>query len=153
MWHVELSSPKFLSPLPSTPLNYLMPRMKQLFPNINWHKGKGMNFHFAKPELKTKAGIIGGSTITGMWKRPSNLKSRPMRNDTSLDDILLYTDSYQSLYCQLLCGIYQNDIVFRVGALFASTLIHVLKFLENNWVGLGNDIWIGTLNNPKITNS
>ncbi|XP_038902067.1 indole-3-acetic acid-amido synthetase GH3.5-like [Benincasa hispida] len=131
--------------------NYMMPRMKQLFPNINWQKGKGMNFHFAKPEFKTKAGIIVRSIFTSLHKRSSNLKSKPIGNNTSPDDIILCTDSFQSLYCQLLCGLYQNDVVFRLGALFASTLIHVFKFLENHWVVLANDILTGSIN-PKITN-
>ncbi|XP_050935075.1 indole-3-acetic acid-amido synthetase GH3.6-like isoform X2 [Cucumis melo] len=132
--------------------SYITPRMKQLFPNINWHKAKGLNFHFAKPEFKTKGGIVVRSIFTNLHKRSSNLRSMPSGNNTSPDDIILCTDSYQSLYCQLLCGLYQNDVVFRVSALFASTLIHVFKFLENHWIDLATDIRTRTIN-PKITSS
>ncbi|XP_022944596.1 indole-3-acetic acid-amido synthetase GH3.6-like [Cucurbita moschata] len=123
--------------------DYVMPRMKQLFPNSLVGKGKGMHFQFAKVELKTRSGIVAHTATTSLCKR-ANL------NNTSPKDIILCTDTNQSLYCQLLCGLCQNDIVFRVGALFASTLIHVLKFLEDHWVVLASDIRAGTLN-TKIT--
>lgn len=77
----------------------------------------------------------------------------PSGSNTSPIDIIFCTDTYQSVYCQLLCGLYQNEVVFQVGALFASTLTYVLKFLEDHWILLANDIRTETVNNPKITNS
>ncbi|XP_008441807.2 indole-3-acetic acid-amido synthetase GH3.5-like isoform X1 [Cucumis melo] len=131
--------------------NYLMARTKQLFPNINCYNDKAMNFHFAKPDHKTKAGILVSSVFTRLLKTSLNLKSIATGNNAIPDDILLCTDTYQSLYCQLLCGLYQNDLVFQVGSIFASGLLHVFKFLENHWADLVSDIRTGSINNPKIT--
>ncbi|XP_026429221.1 indole-3-acetic acid-amido synthetase GH3.5-like [Papaver somniferum] len=50
------------------------------------------------------------------------------------------------MYSQLLCGIYQNDTVVRVGTIFCYGLILVIRFLEEHWTLLCNDIRTGTIN-------
>jgi auxin responsive GH3 family protein len=54
------------------------------------------------------------------------------------------------MYSQLLCGLYQNYDVLRVGAVFASGFIRAIKFLEKHWILLCNDIRNGTID-PKIS--
>ncbi|XP_022140778.1 indole-3-acetic acid-amido synthetase GH3.6-like [Momordica charantia] len=130
--------------------NYMRPRMKQLFPGL--HNGKEMFFNFAKVESITKAGIVARSVSTSFLKSPHLNNVKVESSYTSPTDILCCTDVYQSLYCQLLCGLCQNQKVVRVGSLFASTLIYIFKFLENHWVLLANDIRTGTIN-AKIMDS
>eukprot|EP01018_Ginkgo_biloba_P040557 Gb_17400 [translate_table: standard] len=54
--------------------------------------------------------------------------------------------AYQSMYCQLLCGLVQNHEVLRVGAVFGSGFIRAIRFLKEHWRDLCNDIRRGTLN-------
>lgn len=58
--------------------------------------------------------------------------------------------AYQSMYSQMLCGLCRNREVIRVGTVFASTLIRAMRFLEDHWSLICNDVRTGTINN-KIT--
>lgn len=85
--------------------------------------------------------------LTSYYKS-SHFKNRPhdpYTNYTSPNETILCTDSYQSMYSQLLCGLSQNSEVFRVGAVFASGFIRAIRFLEKHWVSLCNDIRNGTV--------
>ncbi|KAJ1382714.1 GH3 family [Sesbania bispinosa] len=126
----------------------LMPVMDQFVPGLD--KGKGMYFLFIKSEAKTPGGLLARPVLTSYYKS-SHFKDKthghdPYTNYTSPIDTILCLDSYQSMYSQLLCGLYQNDQVLRVGAVFASGFIRAIKFLEKHWVCLCNDIRTGTIN-------
>ncbi|KAK2650816.1 hypothetical protein Ddye_018305 [Dipteronia dyeriana] len=128
----------------------LMPVMNQFVPNLD--KGKGMYFLFIKSEAKTPGGLVARPVLTSYYKS-SHFKNRPYdpyTNYTSPNETILCQDSYQSMYSQLLCGLYQNSEVLRVGAVFASGFIRAIQFLEKHWPFLCNDIRTGTLN-PQIT--
>ncbi|KAM7275198.1 hypothetical protein ACFE04_017064 [Oxalis oulophora] len=130
----------------------LMPVMNQFVPNLD--KGKGMYFLFVKSESKTPGGLSARPVLTSYYKsshfknRPNNID--PYTNYTSPNETILCPDSYQSMYSQLLCGLYQNNEVLRVGAVFASGFIRAIRFLEKNWKQLSYDIRNGTID-PKIT--
>ncbi|KAI4366110.1 hypothetical protein MLD38_022030 [Melastoma candidum] len=124
----------------------LMPVMSQYVPNLE--KGKGMYFLFIKSESKTPGGLPARPVLTSYYKS-SHFKQRPYdpyTNYTSPNEAILCPDSYQSMYSQMLCGLCQNREVLRVGAVFASGFISAIKFLENHWALLCNDIRSGTLN-------
>ncbi|XP_022140614.1 indole-3-acetic acid-amido synthetase GH3.6-like [Momordica charantia] len=104
---------------------------------------------FARAESVTKGGIVARSASTSL-SRSSDFNNMESGSYTSPNEIIRCTDAYQSLYCQLLCGLLQREKVVGIGALFASTLVYVSKFLENHWVLLANDIRTGTVN-TKIT--
>ncbi|TXG55296.1 hypothetical protein EZV62_020552 [Acer yangbiense] len=128
----------------------LMPVINQFVPNLD--KGKGMYFLFIKSEAKTPGGLVARPVLTSYYKS-SHFKNRPYdpyTNYTSPNETILCQDSYQSMYSQLLCGLYQNSEVLRVGAVFASGFIRAIQFLEKHWPFLCNDIRTGTLN-PQIT--
>ncbi|XP_027348215.1 indole-3-acetic acid-amido synthetase GH3.6-like [Abrus precatorius] len=132
----------------------LMPVMDQFVPNLD--KGKGMYFLFIKSEAKTPGGLLARPVLTSYYKS-SHFKNRthghdPYTNYTSPIETILCLDSYQSMYSQLLCGLYQNHQVLRVGAVFASGFIRAIKFLEKHWLCLCNDIRNGNIN-PEITDS
>ncbi|KAI3856760.1 hypothetical protein MKX03_001584 [Papaver bracteatum] len=113
-----------------------MPIMDQYVPDLN--KGKGMYFMFVKSEAKTPGGLF--------------ILSDPFNSYTSPNETILCTDSYQSMYSQLLCGLYQNHQVLRVGAVFASVFLRAIRFLQKHWIDLSNGIQTGILNS-KITDS
>ncbi|CAI9756917.1 unnamed protein product [Fraxinus pennsylvanica] len=124
----------------------LMPVMSQFVPGLD--KGKGMYFLFIKSESKTPGGLVARPVLTSYYKS-SHFKERPYdpyTNYTSPNETILCSDSYQSMYSQMLCGLCQNNEVLRVGAVFASGFIRAIRFLENHWSLLCNDIRTGTLN-------
>lgn len=128
----------------------LMPIMDQFVPGLD--KGKGMYFLFIKSEAKTPGGLLARPVLTSYYKS-SYFRDRPYdpyTNYTSPNETILCSDSYQSMYSQLLCGLFQNIQVLRVGAVFASGFIRAIRFLEKHWSVLCNDIRTGTLD-PQIT--
>ncbi|KAI9079136.1 hypothetical protein K1719_038862 [Acacia pycnantha] len=130
----------------------LMPVMSQFVPGLE--KGKGMYFLFIKSEAKTPGGLVARPVLTSYYKS-SYFKDRPYdpyTNYTSPNETVLCSDSYQSMYAQLLCGLCQRDDVVRVGAVFASGFIRAIRFLEKHWALLANDIRTGTIN-PQITDT
>ncbi|KAI3854171.1 hypothetical protein MKW98_024594 [Papaver atlanticum] len=129
-----------------------MPIMDQYVPDLN--KGKGLYFMFVKSEAKTPGGLVAHPALTSYYKS-SYFKegiSDPFNSYTSPNETILCTDSYQSMYSQLLCGLYQNHQVLRVGAVFASVFLRAIRFLQKHWIDLSNDIRTGILNS-KITDS
>ncbi|CAN8326090.1 unnamed protein product [Cochlearia groenlandica] len=130
----------------------LMPVMSQFVPGLD--KGKGMYFLFIKSESKTPGGLPARPVLTSYYKS-SHFKERPFdpyTNYTSPNETILCSDSYQSMYSQMLCGLCQNQEVLRVGAVFASGFIRAIKFLEKHWTELVCDIRTGTLSS-LITDS
>ncbi|CAH1449858.1 unnamed protein product [Lactuca virosa] len=128
----------------------LMPVMNQFVPGLD--KGKGMYFLFIKSEAKTPGGLVARPVLTSYYKS-SHFKQRPYdpyTNYTSPNETILCSDSYQSMYSQMLCGLCLHNEVLRVGAVFASGFIRAIRFLEKNWTFLCHDIKTGTLN-PTIT--
>lgn len=123
----------------------LMPVMSQFVPGLD--KGKGMYFLFIKSEAKTPGGLVARPVLTSYYKS-IHFKDRPYdpyTNYTSPNETILCPDSYQSMYSQMLCGLWQHKEVLRVGAVFASGFIRAIKFLEKHWRLLCNDIRTGTI--------
>ncbi|KAM0010924.1 putative GH3 family protein [Helianthus debilis subsp. tardiflorus] len=128
----------------------LMPVMNQFVPGLD--KGKGMYFLFIKSEAKTPGGLLARPVLTSYYKS-THFKERPYdpyTNYTSPNETILCPDSYQSMYSQMLCGLYLNKEVLRVGAVFASGFIRAIRFLEKHWSLLSRDIRTGSLN-PVVT--
>ncbi|KAH0721789.1 hypothetical protein KY284_006819 [Solanum tuberosum] len=127
----------------------LMSVVSQFFPDLG--NGKGMYFMFIKSEAKTPGGLLARPILTSVYKsslfKNSNSRVSP---HTSPIETILCLDSYQSMYSQMLCGLCQNREVVRVGSIFASAFIRAMRFLEDHWSLLCNDIRTGTINN-KIT--
>lgn len=123
----------------------LMPVMSQFVPGLD--KGKGMYFLFIKSEAKTPGGLVARPVLTSYYKS-IHFKDRPYdpyTNYTSPNETILCPDSYQSMYSQMLCGLWQHKEVLRVGAVFASGFIRAIKFLEKHWRLLCKDIRTGTI--------
>nr|GMD36897.1 indole-3-acetic acid-amido synthetase GH3.6-like [Ipomoea batatas] len=122
-----------------------MPVMNHFVPDL--HKGKAMHFQFVREEAKTPGGIIARPLLTSVQK---NSYFQEKIDYTSPKQTILCTDFFQSMYSQMLCGLWYGDQVLRVGAVFASTFIRAIHFLEKHWCLLCHDIRTGTLN-PRIT--
>ncbi|XP_057835756.2 indole-3-acetic acid-amido synthetase GH3.17 [Cryptomeria japonica] len=125
--------------------NLLMPIMSQYISGLD--KGKGMYLLFIKAEITTPSGLKARPVLTSYYKS-SNFRNRPYDKfnvNTSPDETILCPDSRQSMFCQLLCGLIQKDEVLRVGAVFASAFLRAIKFLEEYWAELCDNIRSGHL--------
>ncbi|XP_010249302.1 PREDICTED: indole-3-acetic acid-amido synthetase GH3.17 [Nelumbo nucifera] len=123
--------------------NLLVPVMNQYVDGLD--QGKGMYLLFIKPEISTPAGLMARPVLTSYYKS-SNFRNRPFNRFnvyTSPDETILCSDSKQSMYCQLLCGLVQRDEVLRVGAVFASAFLRAIKFLEDYWQEMCSNIRMG----------
>ncbi|KAE8716463.1 Indole-3-acetic acid-amido synthetase GH3.17 [Hibiscus syriacus] len=123
--------------------NLLVPVMNKYVDGLD--EGKAMYLLFVKPETKTPSGLMARPVLTSYYKS-SNFKNRPFNRFnvyTSPNETILCSDSKQSMFCQLLCGLVQRQEVLRVGAVFASALLRASKFLEDNWKELCSNIRAG----------
>uniref|UniRef100_A0A7C9AXN0 Indole-3-acetic acid-amido synthetase GH3.1 n=1 Tax=Opuntia streptacantha TaxID=393608 RepID=A0A7C9AXN0_OPUST len=130
----------------------LMPVMNLYVPGLD--KGKGLYFLFVKSETKTPGGLLARPVLTSYYKS-DHFKTRPYDPYmvyTSPNEAILCPDSYQSMYTQMLCGLYEREQVLRLGAVFASGLLRAIRFLQLNWKQLTQDIRSGTLN-PNVTDA
>ncbi|KAL9247837.1 hypothetical protein vseg_021222 [Gypsophila vaccaria] len=128
----------------------LMPVMNLYVPGLD--KGKGLYFLFVKSESRTPGGLLARPVLTSYYKS-DHFKTRPydpFMVYTSPNEAILCPDSYQSMYTQMLCGLYEREKVLRLGAVFASGLLRAIRFLQLNWEKLVRDIRFGTLD-PKVT--
>ncbi|XP_055815937.1 probable indole-3-acetic acid-amido synthetase GH3.1 [Solanum dulcamara] len=129
----------------------LMPVMNLYVPGLD--KGKGLYFLFIKSETKTPGGLLARPVLTSYYKS-DHFKTRPhdpYNVYTSPNETILCADSFQSMYTQMLCGLYEREQVLRLGAVFASGLVRAIRFLQLHWQQLAHDIRTGTLNS-QITN-
>ncbi|KAI3917556.1 hypothetical protein MKW98_021318 [Papaver atlanticum] len=125
----------------------IMPVLNQHISDLN--RGKAMQIFLVSPCIRTPGGLISSAASTGLFKS-SNFKNLfsnidPYRNYTSPIETILCEDTYQSLYSQLLCGLYQNNQVLRLAFIFASGFIEAVKCLEQRWTLLCDDIRVGTI--------
>ncbi|OIS97314.1 PREDICTED: probable indole-3-acetic acid-amido synthetase GH3.1 [Nicotiana attenuata] len=124
----------------------LMPVMNLYVPGLD--KGKGLYFLFIKSETKTPGGLLARPVLTSYYKS-EHFKRRPhdpYNVYTSPNEAILCADSFQSMYTQMLCGLYEREQVLRLGAVFASGLVRAIRFLQLHWPQLAHDIRTGTLN-------
>ncbi|KAK6121479.1 hypothetical protein DH2020_044779 [Rehmannia glutinosa] len=117
-------------------------------------KGKVLQFLFTKPETKTKGGIPVRSSLTSLFKSDifKNRSDNPDDVMVSPNEAVHCVDSFQSMYTQMLCGLYERENVAAVGAMFASGLLMAIRFLQVNWQQLTHDIRTGSFN-PKVTDT
>jgi len=123
----------------------LMPVMNLYVPGLD--KGKGLYFLFIKSETKTPGGLPARPVLTSYYKS-DHFKHRPYdpyNVYTSPTAAILCTDSFQSMYSQMLCGLVARTEVLRVGAVFASGLLRAIRFLQLHWKELAHDLRTGTL--------
>ncbi|KAL6494661.1 hypothetical protein OROGR_031461 [Orobanche gracilis] len=128
----------------------LMPVMNLYVKGLD--KGKGLYFLFIKSETQTPGGLLARPVLTSYYKS-DQFKTRPYdpyNVYTSPNEAILCPDSFQSMYSQMLCGLYKREQVLRVGAVFASGLLRAIRFLQLNWPQLADDIRNGSLSS-KVT--
>lgn len=89
---------------------------------------------------------------TSIYRSPYfvNRPFDPYNVITSPDEAILCLDVFQSMYTQMICGLYDRLEVLRIGAFFPSGLLWAINFLQAHYHDLCHDISTGILN-PRIT--
>ncbi|KAK6121474.1 hypothetical protein DH2020_044782 [Rehmannia glutinosa] len=130
----------------------LTPVMNKYFKGLD--KGKALYFLFTRSERRTEGGIPARFVAATLYKNDlfKNRPYDPYNDFTSPNEAILCDDTFQSMYTQMLCGLYERDHVIRVGMAFASGLLRAIRFLQLNWQQLTHDIRTGSLN-PKVTDT
>ncbi|CAI9118057.1 OLC1v1019570C1 [Oldenlandia corymbosa var. corymbosa] len=85
-------------------------------------------------------------TITSLIKH--NLAKAPYLNPpiaTSPPEVLMCEDVKQTTYCQLLCGLLMRESVMIVGTIFGGGFVRMIKFLEQHWEELCDNIRQGRI--------
>ncbi|RZC93918.1 hypothetical protein C5167_016612 [Papaver somniferum] len=131
------------------------PVVNQHIPGLN--EGKAMQLFFVVAHITTPGGIV-ASPVSTSFNKSSKFKNLftnidPYRNYTSPLETIHCEDSHQSMYSQLLCGLYQNEQVLRLGCSFGTGFIQAIKFLQEHWRHFCDDIRNGTIevDHAKIT--
>lgn len=118
----------------------LMPVMNQYVDGLD--DGKGLYFLFVKSETKTPGGLLARPVLTSYYKSEWFRRQAEVAGNqyTSPVEAVLCQDVVQSMYSQLICGLVQRGEVVRVGAVFASGFLRAIRFLQERWPQLVEDI-------------
>ncbi|KAE8660261.1 Indole-3-acetic acid-amido synthetase GH3.17 [Hibiscus syriacus] len=109
--------------------------------------GKRMELMFAKPDIENPSGLKASAVSSRVFK---SIQALLPKLYTSPFETIFCPDTKQSMYCQLLFGLIQQDVVIMIGSFFASTVLRGFKFLENNWQELCPNIRTGQISD-RIT--
>ncbi|KAH9624954.1 hypothetical protein KSS87_001550 [Heliosperma pusillum] len=101
-------------------------------------------------DIITPGGLLARPYVNGVFKDPSFANIRDMY--TCPLEAIHCSDHFQSIYTQLLCGIYKRLDVTKAKTIFSSTLIWAIQFLKTHYPKICRDISSGTLS-PKITDT
>ncbi|KAG6412110.1 hypothetical protein SASPL_124778 [Salvia splendens] len=79
-------------------------------------EGKSLHFMFIKPERRTKGGLMVLSAITRLFKVDiKNMPADAMKASSSPYEAVCCEDIFQSMYTQMLCGLYERERIIRAG--------------------------------------
>ena len=111
-------------------------------------EGKVLELVFCGTLSTTKGGIVTGTSTTHLF-RSDEFKLRRNLNyvsSCSPPEVMQACDSFQSMYCHLLCGLLCWEEIQFISSTFAYTLVEALRSLERLWKSLCEDIRHGHLN-------
>eukprot|EP01018_Ginkgo_biloba_P015012 Gb_14667 [translate_table: standard] len=114
--------------------------------------GRILEFIYSGKQFYTKGGLVAGTATTNYFRSEHfKQKQRSTKAFTcSPEEVILGSDSQQSMYCHFLCGLlYSNEVEF-VTSTFAYSIVEAFRMLEQVWEELCNDIKEGTLS-QRIT--
>ncbi|KAK9690861.1 hypothetical protein RND81_09G159000 [Saponaria officinalis] len=131
----------------------VLPYINERINELEAGEGKVLTMLMTRFEIVTPGGLLARPCFTSLFKNPifCNDKPYPFNTKTSPIEAIHCSDHFQSIYTQLLCGLYQRHDVTRIQAIWASTLVSVIRLLDRHYSELCHDISTGTLS-PKITN-
>ena len=109
--------------------------------------GKALHFIYGSKQFKTRGGLV-ATTITGnMFRNPcyKHAVKELKIQYCSPDEVVFYSDFFQSLYCHLLSGLIYREDVQSVSSPFAHNIVQAFRTFEQVWEELCSDIREGVL--------
>ncbi|WOL10470.1 hypothetical protein Cni_G19225 [Canna indica] len=123
--------------------SFCRPIVNSYIPGLD--KGMGLYFMFIMVERETPGGLLARPASTSHYKSHHFRTGYSTSTYTSPLATVLCPDHFQSMYAQMLCGLVYRLRVLRLGSIFASGLLHAIRFLQLHWEQLTQDIATGTL--------
>ncbi|KAL3701542.1 hypothetical protein R1sor_019564 [Riccia sorocarpa] len=112
-------------------------------------KGKTLFFMNLVPAQKTLGGLLQLPPTTSVFQREP---SKALLQFTSPKEVILAKNFKEATYCHLLCGLLQRDEVISIRSCFASYFVMCVRYLEECWHEICEDIASGTLNQTRVQN-
>ncbi|CAN6448715.1 unnamed protein product [Victoria cruziana] len=117
-------------------------------------QGKALEFMHVRKEWETSAGIPVRLASTSWYKSRHFLSNQHLHNMiyTSPVQAVQCTDTFQSMYSQLLAGLVDRLSVVQLGATFSLGLLQAIRFLQRHYQDLAADLERGAVD-PRITDT
>ncbi|KAL3675285.1 hypothetical protein R1sor_025233 [Riccia sorocarpa] len=112
-------------------------------------RGKTLFFMNLLPAQKTPGGLLQLPASTSVFQREV---SKAVLQFTSPKEVILASNFKEATYCHLLCGLLQRDQVIKIRTTFASFFVMCVRYLEECWPEICDDIVSGTLNQTRVQN-
>ncbi|KAL2613964.1 hypothetical protein R1flu_025656 [Riccia fluitans] len=138
--------------LRTTLWNIMTPALNRALPGLE--KGKCLFFYSVHGSTVTPGGIVAQSATTS-FIRSKMFRERlfnPTYRLTSPDGVFnTHAPATDVMYAHLLLALVQREHVMRMGAIFAYGLVRAIRYLEEFWPDLCEDIRNGTTNEGRLT--
>ncbi|KAL1201537.1 4-substituted benzoates-glutamate ligase GH3.12 [Cardamine amara subsp. amara] len=105
-------------------------------------QGKALPFFLARAQSTTTSGLPVSFAFSSCLLSDC-FKNWSSNHFTSPNEVTMCPDYKQGMYCHLLCGLVQREVVVSVATPFASSLVGAITFLENHWKELCSNIRSG----------
>ncbi|KAL3683913.1 hypothetical protein R1sor_001935 [Riccia sorocarpa] len=137
--------------LRTTLWNIMTPALNRAMPGLE--KGKCVFFYSIHTSILTPGGLVAQSATTSFIKSKS-FKERlfnPSYRLTSPDGVFnAHAPPNEVMYAHLLLALVQREEVMRMGSIFANGLVRAIRYLEEFWPDLCEDIRNGTVNEGRL---
>ncbi|KAL5796802.1 hypothetical protein ACOSQ2_001622 [Xanthoceras sorbifolium] len=114
--------------------------LQRLFPRKNENNNKVLCFIYAGNITTTKGGFKAMAASAFPLQRSRNETWSQLRYHSSPLEVILGSDLDHQMYCHLLCGLRNSEIIDGIIAPYAVGLIRVFSVLESKWEQMCYDL-------------
>lgn len=110
--------------------------------------GRVLEFVYGSKQSYTKGGLLASTATSNVYHSESFklYKKNIQILGCSPDEVIFGSDSRQSMYCHLLCGLLYSNEVQYMSSTFSYSIVEAFRTFEQVWQQLCDDIREGRLN-------
>lgn len=110
--------------------------------------GRVLEFVYGSNQSYTKGGLLASTATSNVYRSDSFklYKENIQILGCSPDEVIFGSDSRQSMYCHLLCGLLYSNEVQYMSSTFSYSIVEAFRTFEQVWQQLCDDIREGRLN-------
>eukprot|EP00253_Pinus_taeda_P001222 PITA_01222 len=110
--------------------------------------GRVLEFVYGSKQSYTKGGLLASTATSNVYHSESFklYKKNIQILGCSPDEVIFGSDSWQSMYCHLLCGLLYSNEVQYMSSTFSYSIVEAFRTFEQVWQQLCDDIRKGRLN-------